>query len=89
MIEQETYICRHSQTNYLNVQLIKELTQWKQKYEEYFNEIIMKNMHNDLGIIYESIEKVENILIIKEQLDAIKMSQEIMMKQHEIQAMQI
>ncbi|CAF4101312.1 unnamed protein product, partial [Adineta steineri] len=52
-------------------------------------EIIMKNMHNDLGIIYESIEKVENILIIKEQLDAIKMGQEIMMKQHEIQAMQI
>ncbi|CAF0974404.1 unnamed protein product [Adineta steineri] len=89
IIEQETYICRHSQTNYLNVQLIKELTQWKQKYEEYFNEIIMKNMHNDLGIIYESIERVENILIIKEQLDAIKMGQEIMMKQHEIQAMQI
>ncbi|CAF1438780.1 unnamed protein product [Adineta ricciae] len=89
MIEQETYICRRSETNYLNVQLVKELVQWKQRYEERTSNIISKDEHGNLNVIYQWIESMRELPMMNEQLNAIGKSQEILMKQHEIQPMQI
>jgi hypothetical protein len=90
MIEQETNMCRRLRPNYLNLQLVKELTQWKQKYQERFNEITSKKDHNDLTVIYKWIDKMKELpIMIKEQLSVIKKGHEIMMKQHELQPRQI
>ncbi|CAF0961361.1 unnamed protein product [Adineta steineri] len=89
MIEEETKICKQYKSNNLNLKLVEELSKLKENYRKQFNEIELNKDQNNLEFIYKWIKKINEIKMINEQMKAVKKTQEILMKQHEIDPIDI
>jgi hypothetical protein len=73
MINEEQFICNTQKTsNEANALLIDGLKQFKTKYQEYLNTIKSDKNNLTLSNIYDLIESVNRIPMVKIQLNAIR-----------------
>ncbi|CAF1502792.1 unnamed protein product [Rotaria magnacalcarata] len=83
MIDEEQYICRSYDLVNFNQQLIRKLKQLQREYEQQFNRTVQNEENQILPHVYKLITSVNEILMIKTQIDAIKKYQEGILKSHE------
>ncbi|CAF4272672.1 unnamed protein product [Rotaria sp. Silwood2] len=83
MIKEEQYICQNYDQNNFNSQLVDKLIILKREYEQQFNQAYSNDENQMLSNVYELIISVNQIPMVKEQLDAIKNYQEFFLTLHE------
>jgi hypothetical protein len=83
MIFEENHLSRIQGSNKLNSKLVENLKTLQDTYEQLSNEMNPNTNHIDLAGIYEWIQKVRTYPEVQEQMDAIKESQQILMKEYE------
>jgi hypothetical protein len=72
MIEEEQFICHTQTSNNANGLLIDGLKQFKTKYQEHLNTIKLDKNNPILSNIYDLIESMNRIHMVKIQLNAIR-----------------
>ena len=84
MIQEERTICgkRQHQNNFNQV-LIAELEKVKTEYEYFFQKAYSDNTNGELCSIYELIKSLDDIRMIKEQTDAVKKYQQLLLSSDE------
>jgi len=85
MINEEESICQQQQQNQctFNKQLIIELQELVKNYEQLFHKTQLNTDKEILSKIYELIISINNIPMIKEQIDAIKIYQYFLLTSNE------
>ncbi|CAF0953107.1 unnamed protein product [Rotaria sordida] len=83
MITEEDAICNSQTSDRFNLQLVNDLRNLKNKYDNRFNEILHNENYRKLSDIYNLINTISKYPMVCEQLAAVKEGQKIMMKQHE------
>jgi hypothetical protein len=83
MIAEEHYLSENFEPNYLNLQLVNDLKQFQNKYEQRKNDIAHNQKDTYLPDIYILINTIQEYSMVREQVVAAKKGRKIMMKQHE------
>jgi hypothetical protein len=87
MIDEESQICSQKDLTCLNSTLHDELIALKKTYEKRQTLSISNHISVDLSNVYEHIKRISTIDQIRDQLHAIKQTQEMFMQQHEKQVL--
>lgn len=72
MIDQEDTICKTQTLNDLNKKLLNHLKRFGTKYQDDLNGMTLNNATIDLSTVYDLIESLHKLPIIKVQMDAIE-----------------
>ncbi|CAF3412094.1 unnamed protein product [Rotaria socialis] len=83
MIDEEQYICRSYDLVNFNQQLIRKLKQLQREYEQQFNRTVQNEENQIRPHVYQLVTSVNEIPMIRTQIDAIKKYQEGIFKSHE------
>jgi len=83
MIFEENHLSRIPGPNNLNLKLVDNLKTLRDTYGQRSNEMNQNINHIDLSAIYKWIQKVRTYPEVLEQMDTIKKSQQILMKEYE------
>jgi hypothetical protein len=83
MITEEKYITENFKPNYFNLQLVKDLEQLQNKYQQQKSDIGNNQFNTNLSNIYTLINTIQEYPMIRQQLDAAKEGRKINFKQHE------
>jgi hypothetical protein len=88
MITEEKYITENFKPNYFNLQLVKDLEQLQNKYQQQKSDIGNNQFNTNLSNIYTLINTIQEYPMVHEQLVAAREGRKIIMKQHEYQVSQ-
>jgi ribosome biogenesis GTPase A len=84
MIREEKDICDKKEAHHMNLQLVNDLEKTRYEYEQRMHEIASNQNRKTLTIIYDEIKTVGSYPEIREQMNAVKESQQAAMKQYEV-----
>jgi GTP-binding protein EngB required for normal cell division len=83
MIGEENGICESRKPNEMNLKLVKGLTRLLDKYEQRISDANSNQQHSKLSVIYEWIQTISEYPEVKIQLEAVRKTQEEIMKLYE------
>ncbi|CAF3794826.1 unnamed protein product [Rotaria sp. Silwood1] len=83
MISEENDLCRSQKSHEMNTILAKRLTELMLKFEERLDYLESNQDFDKLHKIYELIEKIHQNPLVQVQINATKLTREIIMKQYE------
>jgi GTP-binding protein EngB required for normal cell division len=88
MTAEENYLSENLKPNYLNLQLVNDLKQLQNKYQQRKSQIVHNQGDSNLSDIYTLINTVREYPMVREQVAAAKEGRKMMMKQHEFEVPQ-
>jgi hypothetical protein len=83
MFEEEGTIYQKYKGSNFNQQLVEELEKLKKEYEMFFNTVDWENNNEALPTLYDLIESVNKIGMVKEQMNAIQEYQQQLLTSNE------
>ncbi|CAF1213752.1 unnamed protein product [Rotaria sordida] len=83
MIDEESNLCACRVPHEMNLELVGKLKELMLRFEQYTYELESKQDHSKLHDIYTWIQTIYENPMVRVQMDAIKQSREIIMKQYE------
>ena len=83
MIAEENDFCQAYKSNNLNLELVRKLNELMDVYQRHLDRMELNQKHGNLYNIYQLIQTVNEVPMVKVQMDALKKSQKILMKQYE------
>jgi hypothetical protein len=89
MIAEESDICKNQKETVFNQQLVEELKMFKNLYEQHRNKMKPDQVYVELTAIYKLIKSIGECLHVREQMVAVKKTQQLIMKQHEYEPQKI
>jgi hypothetical protein len=89
MIDEETYICRTQEQAQFNKILIEKLRLLENDYIQKRNEMKPKQEYMGLSAMCKFVKTISKWPLVREQLIAVKKTQQIMMEQYEYETQKI
>ena len=83
MFEEESTIYQRHKGSSFNQQLVEELEKLKNEYQIFFNTVDWKNNNEALPTLYDLIESINKIGMVKEQMNAIQEYQQQILTSNE------
>jgi hypothetical protein len=89
MIDEEAAICESQKLTHFNMQLVEELRKLENQHKQRMNKLKPNDEYVGLPAIYTLIKTTGEYPLMREQMAAVKQTQQMMMEQHEYEAQRI